>query len=173
MPNHRPYISPTSRKAVVKAITGRLYGAHHRATSVSVPARCSSTNARDPRVPIVESVMGQSYLQPYVHDVVVLVTHRCSDDRITNSWFRIFFKRHVHLSYNWRLDLKGDIMVMRIASKNRQSVVNLRSSDAKIADFIVASLAEKLRAFQGPKRKQMRLQLLIMSSKSRARARRT
>ncbi|KAJ7077749.1 hypothetical protein C8R44DRAFT_896168 [Mycena epipterygia] len=169
MPDHRPYVRPTSSKIPLKQITARLYSAHHPAALVPVPSRCSSTNPQDARLPFVETIMGQSSVQPVIHDVVVLVHHQGADGRSATSKFRIFFKRHVRLPYNWRLDLKGDIVVMHVASKSLSSVVNLRRLDDKIADFIIASLAEKLRAFQGPKRKQLRPDLLVMPFRVRAR----
>ncbi|KAJ7027148.1 hypothetical protein C8F04DRAFT_1267290 [Mycena alexandri] len=160
-------------KAFLKQITARLYSAHQPAALVPVPSRCSSTNPQDARLPFVETVMGQSSVQPCIHNVLVLVHHKGADGRSAISKFRIFFKRHVRLPYNWRLDLQGDIVVMRIASRSQSSVVNLRRSDNRIADFIVASLAEKLRVFQGPKRKQLRTEFLVMPFRVRARARRT
>lgn len=51
----------------------------------------------------------------------------------------MFYKRHTRLLYNWRLNLKGDIVVMRTSAKNPFSVVNLRPSDHKVADFIIES----------------------------------
>ncbi|KAJ7813624.1 hypothetical protein B0H13DRAFT_1555357, partial [Mycena leptocephala] len=89
------------------------------------------------RLPFVETVMGHSSAQPHIHDVVVFVHHQGANGRTAISRFRVFCKRHVRLPYNWRLDLKGDVLVMRVASKSLSSVVNLRRSDAKIADFIV------------------------------------
>lgn len=83
--------------------------------------------------------MGHHSLQPYVHDVVVYVHHQAADGLSTTSKFQVFFKRHVHLPHNEELDLKGDVVVMRVASRNQLSVVNMRRSDTKIADFIVTS----------------------------------
>jgi hypothetical protein len=156
MANHRPYVTPTSKKvclgipsflwcadyvckALLKNITARLYPALRRAISVPVPSRCSSTKAQDARLPFVENVMGHHSLQPYVHDVVVYVHHQAADGLSTTSKFQVFFKRHVHLPHNEELDLKGDVVVMRVASRNQLSVVNMRRSDTKIADFIVTS----------------------------------
>ncbi|KAJ7878718.1 hypothetical protein B0H13DRAFT_1892523 [Mycena leptocephala] len=172
MPSNRPYMKPTSNKNLHTFITARLYAAHRPPALVPVPARCASTNPQDARLPFVETVMGHSSTQPHIHDVTVFVHHRRPNGRSAISRFRVFCKRHVRLPYNWRLDLKGDILVMRIASKSFSSVVNLRRSDAKIADFIVAKFAEKLRAFQGPRRKLLRPDLLVMPFQVRARARR-
>ncbi|KAJ6540097.1 hypothetical protein B0H10DRAFT_2245296 [Mycena sp. CBHHK59/15] len=106
--------------------------------------------------------MGDARVQAHVHDTAVMVTHRDANRRLKFSRFRLFYKRHARLSPNRRLDMKGDFLVMRVASRNYLSVVNMRRSDAELADFILQSLAEKLRAFQGPKRRILRTQALIM-----------
>lgn len=75
--------------------------------------------------------MSGSPLQPHVHDIYVRVS------RPRPILFRVFFKRHVMLPRNVKFNLQGDIIVMRVASRNRQSVVNLRTSDRHIADAVV------------------------------------
>lgn len=122
---------------MLKDVTARLYSAHHAAALVPVQARCASTNPQAARRPFVENVMGFTS-QPYIHDIVVLVQHRGADGRIALSRFRVFYKRHLRLPNNWRLGLKGDIVIMRVAAKCYSSVVNLRGSDVKLADFVIA-----------------------------------
>ncbi|KAJ7259350.1 hypothetical protein C8J57DRAFT_1233712 [Mycena rebaudengoi] len=117
--------------------------------------------------------MGHSYFQAHIHDVAMFVHHQGANGHTASSKFRVFFKRHARLPYNWRLDLKGDIVIMRLESKSVSSVVNFRRSDAKIADFIIGSLAAKVRAFQGPKRKLLRTELLVMPYKVCVRTHRT
>lgn len=75
--------------------------------------------------------MDGSHFQPHVHDIYVRVF------RPRPILFRVFFKRHTMLRYNTKLNLQGDIIVMRVAAHNRQSVVNLRTSDQRIVDAIV------------------------------------
>ncbi|KAJ6491080.1 hypothetical protein C8R45DRAFT_1096606 [Mycena sanguinolenta] len=142
---------------LLKPIMARLYPTHRRAVSVAVPARSSSTDRlKHVRLPLVESVMNQCVLQPCVHDISVLVLHRPGPaNRFGVSTFRLFLKRHARLLHNRRLDLKGDIVIMRVGSRNRRSYVDLRSTDTKITDFIIESLSEKLRAFQGSQRKSL------------------
>lgn len=82
--------------------------------------------------------MEGSSLQPHIHDVYVRVS------RPRPILFRVFFKRHVLLPHNPKLDLRGDVVVMRVASRNRQSVVNLRTSDRRIADAVLREYASVL-----------------------------
>lgn len=77
--------------------------------------------------------------QPHVHDVGVIVQYRNAKGRLIHSRYRMFFKRHIDLPLNRRLNVKGDIVIMRMAAKSFSSVVNLRRSDVEVADFIVES----------------------------------
>jgi hypothetical protein len=75
--------------------------------------------------------MDGSPFQPYVHDVYVHISYP------RPMLFRVFFKRHVMLPHNAELDLQGDIIIMRVASRNRHSVVNLRTPDRRVADAVI------------------------------------
>ncbi|KAJ7441266.1 hypothetical protein FB451DRAFT_1191140 [Mycena latifolia] len=151
----RPY-------SVLKDVTARLYTAHHAPVLVPVQARCASTNPQDARCPFVENIMGFTS-QPYIHDVSVLVLHRGADGRSALSRFRVYYKRHRRLPKNWRLGLKA---------KCHSSVVNLRGSDVKLADFVIAKLAGKVRDFQET-RKAVRPECFIMPNMKKVRERRT
>ncbi|KAJ7467387.1 hypothetical protein B0H11DRAFT_2239380 [Mycena galericulata] len=93
---------------------------------------------------------------PSIHDVPVTVLRRLPSGRVVLSVFRCYFKRHKRLPHNHALNLKGDVLVMRVAAKNFFSVVNMRGSDREVADFVVAHLLQKLRDFQGPHRTRIR-----------------
>jgi hypothetical protein len=113
-------------------LRGRLYPAQlHCPTNVSIHTLCISSNPQNIRYPCVESVMDGSLFQPHVHDIYVHVS--CPQQIL----FRVFFKRHVMLRYNSKFDLQGDIDIMQVASQNKQLVVNLRTSDRRIADAVV------------------------------------
>ncbi|KAJ7442690.1 hypothetical protein FB451DRAFT_1190537 [Mycena latifolia] len=157
--------------SVLKDVTARLYTAHHAPVLVPVQARCASTNPQDARCPFVENIMGFTS-QPYIHDVSVLVLHRGADGRSALSRFWVYYKRHRRLPKNWRLGLKGDIVIMRVAAKCHSSVVNLRGSDVKLADFVIAKLAGKVRDFQET-RKAVRPECFIMPNMKKVRERRT
>ncbi|KAJ6623318.1 hypothetical protein B0H10DRAFT_1944037 [Mycena sp. CBHHK59/15] len=108
--------------------------------------------------------MNGDRIQPYVHDVSVMVMHqpdgRC--DCCVTSVFRVFYKHHVNLPHNARLNVQDDVAIMRVASKNKQSMVNMRASDRELCDFIAVMIAPKLRAFQGPRRMCLTSQFLII-----------
>lgn len=122
-----------------------------------------SSNPQSIRYPCVESVMDGALLQAHVHDIYVRVLRQSR-----SILFRVFFKRHAMLPRDPNLNLQGDIVIMRVASRNKQSVVNMRSSDRHLADDVLRqcasrlalfvsslinlSLAPTLRRFQGPKR---------------------
>ncbi|KAJ7467908.1 hypothetical protein FB451DRAFT_1177573 [Mycena latifolia] len=147
-PSSHAILSPCRRPySVLKDVTAHLYATHHAPVLVPVQARCASTNPQDARCPFVENIMGFTS-QPYIHDVGVLVLHRGADGRSALSRFRVYYKHHRRLLKNWRLGLKGDIVIMRVAAKCHSSVVNLRGSDVKLADFVIAKLAGKVRDFQ-------------------------
>ncbi|KAF8184602.1 hypothetical protein K438DRAFT_1974388 [Mycena galopus ATCC 62051] len=84
-------------------------------------------------------------IQPHTHNVAVELKHGG-----TISRFRIFFRRHKLMPRNGFFDVKGDVLVMRTAVADHQSVVNMRSSDRPLINFILTELSPNLRAFQGP-----------------------
>lgn len=113
-------------------LRSRLYRA--RTTSPlnpSVHTRCSSSDPQTPRYPCVEGLLDYPGIQAHIHDIYVIIRHR----RVTST-FRIFFKRHLLLPLNHVLGVQGDVLIMRVASKSRSSVVNMRGSDWRLADFI-------------------------------------
>lgn len=149
MGNNRAFI-PTSRPVSFYATTriftdiisqsknsfirGRLYSTGRQSPSnILVHTRSSCPKLQLPRFPCVESIMGGGRTQAHVHDVVVSVTNGPYRAR-----YRVFFKRHVLLPPNGVLDLRGDVVVMRMGSQDPSSVVNLRSSDSRAIDFVVA-----------------------------------
>ncbi|KAG6864183.1 hypothetical protein C0991_011758 [Blastosporella zonata] len=128
MVNQRKFIelSRTSKSALLKS---RLYAA--RACSPrNTPIHVRWGEAPyDARYPSVEGVLDDILLQSHVHDFFLSTTIKCR-----RSLFRVFFKRHKHLPYNASLDIQGDLVVMRVASRNRDSFVNLRSTDMHVLD---------------------------------------
>ncbi|KAJ6586084.1 hypothetical protein B0H19DRAFT_853210, partial [Mycena capillaripes] len=76
-------------------LRARLYTTSIASPSfISVYTR-SSSDSHLARYPCVESVMGSCRIQPYVHDVTVLLRHGAAVSR-----FRIYFKRHKHMPAN-------------------------------------------------------------------------
>lgn len=96
-------------------------------------ARCDGHH----RYPLVEGVLDDMSIQPYVHNCSVSVLHK-------NRWSRyiVFFKVHRRLPVNRAVSLvartrsiRGDVVVMRIGVDGR--VVGMRHGDAVVADQIV------------------------------------
>ncbi|KAJ7655787.1 hypothetical protein DFH06DRAFT_1329224 [Mycena polygramma] len=156
MPNTRVFLpaAPSSTKVFLRA---RLYAASAPAPQLpTVHTRCQTTDPQDLRFPCVESILDCGGVQPHVHDIIVVLKHGRRTTR-----FRVFFKRHVRLPLNPHANLQGDILIMRMASSNPHSVVNLRSGDTRLADFVLRKISHRLRDFQGPERLRLPLQLSI------------
>ncbi|KAJ7100531.1 hypothetical protein C8R44DRAFT_888340 [Mycena epipterygia] len=133
MPNSRVFLHP-GPQTIDTSLRSRLYSTSDALpTAIRVLTRCSSTNLQDLRYPCVESVLDSAGVQPHVHDIHVVFKH---GRRITH--FRAFFKRHVNLPANPHVDIRGELLIMRIASHNDNSVVNIRPGDRKLADYVAS-----------------------------------
>jgi hypothetical protein len=123
----------------------RLYSTERtHPLQTTVAARGAGPTSCKTRYPFAESVLGGSTMQPYVHNCMVDVKERGRTYRFT-----VFFKRHcmlpinnciTRLKYQAHLDtqpFRGDIVVMRVASKNTGSYVNMRDRDTILSDFVV------------------------------------
>lgn len=100
---------------------------------------------------MVEEAMAGMRIQPYIHDVFVVVKRGERAYR-----FNIFLKNHRLLPINSAVSVmvpgcqwNGDILVMKVGKVVR-GVVNLRDEDAQVADFAVrqydiSSIAMQLR----------------------------
>ncbi|KAJ7166521.1 hypothetical protein C8R43DRAFT_1122101 [Mycena crocata] len=136
MPNTRKFIhvSPPTSHIFLKP---RLYSTNTSApTSLDIFTRCRSSNPQDDRFPCVESVLDSAAVQPHIHDIRVVFKH---GRRTTH--FRVFFKRHVRLPANPNVDVQGDLLVMRVAAQNDESVVNMRGGDQRLADYVAHKIA--------------------------------
>lgn len=98
--------------------------------STKIYVKCVSSNPQDIRYPCLEDILNGGEFQPHTHDIFVRI--RLGPRR--SALFRIFFKRHVLLSPNHQIGIHGDLAVMRVASQNIHSVVNMRSSDDRYVD---------------------------------------
>ena len=122
-------------KTINRNLRSRLYASSYtKARPVEVTTRCVGQL----RFPFVESVVGNTPLQPYVHDCVVTVI----DGRRTHLYV-VFFKRHCALPPNALISrlcypstFRGDIVVMRIGSRHGH-VVNMRPGDAVVMNLVI------------------------------------
>ncbi|KAG1720021.1 hypothetical protein EDB19DRAFT_1647504, partial [Suillus lakei] len=115
----------------------RLYStSRNKPHQATVLTRCSDHSRTAERFPIPESLFEEATVQPYVHNCFMTVR----EGRHIYQ-FCIFFKRHLRLRANVLLSrgdhkFQGNVVVMRIGVNN-PSVVNMRSRDNGLADFII------------------------------------
>ena len=130
---HQPSVLNITKVKCLQ-IRARLYAAlSNKPSYTTVETRESGTN----RFPLLEGILADLHTQPFIHDYPITVYEsNCAHT------FRVFCKNHCHLPVNKAIremgpDLcwKGDIMVLRSGKKH--GVVNMRSRDAALADFVV------------------------------------
>ncbi|KAF8173040.1 hypothetical protein K438DRAFT_1981228 [Mycena galopus ATCC 62051] len=128
MTNNRIFV-PTTRRAIDRFVNARVYSSASKSSS-PVPIHIRSTGAKPGslRYPCVEDVLDGAAVQAHVHD------------------------RHVRLPKSKSAHIRGDLVVMRVGSKNDDSVVNMRAGDRQSADFIVKKMAKAIRDFQSKER---------------------
>jgi hypothetical protein len=102
-----------------------------RWTTVSTIFQNSRADAL--RYPVVENVCHRDAdRQPWIHDFDVTLEH---GQKIAS--FRIFLKRGITLLPNKYSDaIVGDIVIMRLAARDGNKVVNVRSTDRPAANYI-------------------------------------
>ncbi|KAJ7789973.1 hypothetical protein B0H14DRAFT_2626586 [Mycena olivaceomarginata] len=146
--NRRNIAEPTTRKY----LKARAYLASGRPKSATVEVRCPTPDRirTSRRNPTVEGVMNDARIQSYIHDVHFRVCHRLPSGR------------HARLPRNKRLDVRGDIVVMRAAANNFYNVVGMRAGDDKLADFVAQRLAVHLREFQADPNLKVKPHLVTM-----------
>ena len=89
------------------------------------------------RFPVAESLFQDSLIQPYIHNREVSVL-----DGQHIHHFRIFFKRHCYLPSDPLLSngdqvFRGDVVVMKVRAGLQQEVINMRSWDSALADYMI------------------------------------
>ncbi|KAJ7635922.1 hypothetical protein B0H17DRAFT_1217191 [Mycena rosella] len=134
-----------------------LYPASVTPAFISAHTRCRGSDPQALRYPCVESVLDCAAFQPHVHDLYVTVKHGRHTSR-----FRLFFKRHIRLPDNPNVGIRGDLLIMRVASRNEASVVNMRLSDRKLVDYVVKNIAPTIYRFQGRQRIRLPSRLQVV-----------
>ncbi|KAJ7242226.1 hypothetical protein C8J57DRAFT_1237084 [Mycena rebaudengoi] len=150
MVNNRVYLKPT-KNTHDRFIRSRLYPASSPSTIIPVHVRANSSDPQADRFACVESIMANTTRQPYIHDVFIQVRHGGSV-----SCFRAFFKRHRHLPTHPVLQIQGDLLLMRMAATNWDSVVNLRASDRHLTDWVVKQITPTIKDLQRPRKRMPR-----------------
>lgn len=95
------------------------------------------------RYPLVESMYPDADRQPWIHDFDVRLEHGRK-----LAHFRIFLKRGLKLTPNSHAaDVVGDIVIMRLDARDGVSVVNARSTDLLVADYVFNGSASPTSGF--------------------------
>ncbi|KAJ3765167.1 hypothetical protein FB446DRAFT_833096 [Lentinula raphanica] len=126
---HTPFVMPRTRKSIPDAsVSFQVRGFHISTNNTTTRIKVSTDSTRPPRhhdvirVPLVESrFVGWDDTQAHIHDIDVMY-RRCR--------YRVFFQRHQYLPTNGFLGIQGDLIVMRVGSKNTENVVNARKGDS-------------------------------------------
>lgn len=90
------------------------------------------------RFPVPETFFVEHSVQPYVHDCDIYLRENGQQHQ-----FRIFFKWHTRLAINKaiptseHLAARGDILVMRVGSRIKGNVINMRGRDVALSDRLV------------------------------------
>ncbi|KAJ7764962.1 hypothetical protein DFH07DRAFT_770237 [Mycena maculata] len=107
--------------------------------------------------PLVESNFSDAAHQPWIHDFNVQLQHGQKVSR-----FRVFLKRGKALGPNACADtIAGDVLIMRVAACDSTSVVNMRSMDSRVADYVFQGAVECITKFQGPHRTRPPKELIV------------
>ncbi|KAI0368515.1 hypothetical protein BV20DRAFT_947960 [Pilatotrama ljubarskyi] len=140
MVNSRTYIAPGNR-TTYRPFLCRFYGAkEQKSRPLPLIVRCDDES----HYPLVETVLDDMAIQPYVHDCSVMVLHN-------NRWlyYRVFYRRHCRLLINHSVCLvarsswvRGDIVVMRTDWKGH--ALGMHHGDAVTADEIVVEFSRRM-----------------------------
>ncbi|KAJ7769617.1 hypothetical protein DFH07DRAFT_954212 [Mycena maculata] len=167
---YRPHIMVNTRtpiashKAFIRNIRSRHFSTSHNAARFAwTPTNIESSDL-DTRYPLVEANFPDAARQPWLHDFVVELQHGKKA-----SSFRVFIKRGTALPPNaCDNTIVGDVIIMRVAASDATatSVVNMRSTDAKIADYVFKASLQRISKFQGVKRTRLPKKLVLHRARS-------
>ncbi|KAJ6543229.1 hypothetical protein DFH09DRAFT_1088922 [Mycena vulgaris] len=156
MVNNRPPVAV--HKSVLRVLRSRHYStSHHAPRFASTPTNIESTGTHASRYPLVESNFSDAARQPGIHDFNVQLQH---GKKVTR--FRIFMKRGRALNANTCANnIAGDVVIMRVAARDIKSVVNMRSTDSRVADYVFHAAFECMTKFQSAPRTRPPKELIV------------
>ncbi|KAJ7163650.1 hypothetical protein C8R46DRAFT_1221070 [Mycena filopes] len=155
MVNHR---TPVVHKSLVKEIRSRHYSTIHQAPRfTSTPTQIERSVPNASRYPLVEANFSDAASQPWIHDFFVKLEHGGKISR-----FRVFVKRGKALNPNACADtIVGDVVLMRVAAHNNSAVVNMRSTDWRLADYAFEGCLQRISRFQSAQRTRLPKELIV------------
>ncbi|KAJ6619634.1 hypothetical protein B0H10DRAFT_1946683 [Mycena sp. CBHHK59/15] len=142
-------------KCSLKALRSRHYSTSHNTPRfVSTPTNIESDASQ---YPLVESNFSDAAHQPWIHDFKIKLQHGKK-----LSCFRIFMKRGKALVPNACANtITGDVVIMRAAAHDSNSIVNMRSTDSRVADYIFNVTLDRMSKFRSPHRTWLPKELVL------------
>lgn len=137
----RMYILINSNfKTSTRNFNAYIYSAGQRGpSSVKVHTYLEEGPGRSIQSPAVEALLGESRLQPYVHDCTIVIN---IGQRAYN--YLVFFKNHRRLNHNkavfnsCRENFRGDLLVMLLDSSDPSRLSSMRSGDLRRFDSVLS-----------------------------------
>ncbi|KAJ7713184.1 hypothetical protein DFH07DRAFT_974809 [Mycena maculata] len=164
---HSPVVMPDNRSSFIapvaapeKSLRSRHYTTfRQQARFVSVRVSLASRRPNAKCRPLIETLHLDTKVNPYLHDFPVKLVH---GDK--TSYFRVFLKRGKRLAANQHplaYGLVGEIVIMRLSASDGTTLVNSRTTDGPIMDFVLAQVRARIQGFQEPKRNALPILLKI------------
>ncbi|KAJ6482325.1 hypothetical protein C8R47DRAFT_1217997 [Mycena vitilis] len=150
MPDRRAefIISTTSPQ---KSLRSRHYPTFQTvARFVALKATLSSRRRHAECRPQIETLHADTKINPYLHDFDVKLAHGHR-----TSYFRIFLKRGKRIIANRHPlahGLVGEIVIMRLSAADGSTLINSRTTDGPVMDFVLSKARARIQSFQEPKR---------------------
>ncbi|KAJ7033952.1 hypothetical protein C8F04DRAFT_1183706 [Mycena alexandri] len=146
----------------VKSLRSRHFSTTHQTprfafTPTQIELRNPDPALKPKRRPLVEAHFSDEARQPFIHDFRVKVKH---GRKVSN--FCVFLKRGKTLDLNPHGNgIVGDVVLMRVSKADPDMLVNMRSTDKKIADFVFAQSQLRICRFQEPQRTRLPKELVV------------
>ncbi|KAJ6560131.1 hypothetical protein B0H19DRAFT_1260775 [Mycena capillaripes] len=159
MPDRRS-VFVVSTTSPLKSLRSRHYSTHQpTARVVALKASLSSRRRNAKCRPLIESLHIDPKVNPYIHDFDVKLVHGTK-----TSYFRIFLKHGKHIAANMHAiahRLVGEIVVMRLSAFDGTTLINSRTTDGPMMDFVLSSARNRIQGFQEPKRNALPVLLKV------------
>ncbi|KAJ7105939.1 hypothetical protein C8R44DRAFT_745595 [Mycena epipterygia] len=161
MVNNRQPVA--AHKSFLRVLCSRHYStSHHAPRFASTPTNIERADPHASRYPLVESNFSDTAHQPWIHDFKVQLQHGKKVSR-----FRIFMKRGKALNANACANIiAGDVVIMRVAARDNKSVVNMRSTDSRVADYVFHAALECMKKFQSAPRTRPPKELIVKRARA-------
>ncbi|KAJ7715613.1 hypothetical protein B0H16DRAFT_1741770 [Mycena metata] len=163
MPNNRTPILPPYT-TFVRNLRTRLFSTSSHIPCWAVAPTKIKTIDHARRYPLIEAQFNNAAHQPYIHDIVVVVIHGAK-----TSVFRIYLQRGKGLPSNGCNDtIVGDVVMLRVAAGDNtyNTVVNMRVTDGKIANYVFKESLTRIAKFQSPARTQLPKKLVFRRARA-------